>query len=517
MLKLKLKPKTLTDSDYERLYSHFESCGYDLYDYQREGVRFMATRETDPSYRSASLLCDEPGLGKTIQTGALMWINPKSTTLLVLPKCVVSQWRDFLKVIFPEEDIYIHHGTKRCKSLEDLQEKLLTTRIVLTTFGTLKHLLLKIKWGRIIYDEVHYLRNPKTTRSVVAQNMRADCYLGLTGTIINNCINDIRTVYKVLNFPEAVLEKTAGEYFDELNRKYIIRRTKGDVCVENPRLNLDSIDFRVIKTPFFFKEEREIHNSVMSQIYSKFGNNPDWSLVPLEHIMRMRQACVHPRLVEHGFEKKFGVNIVSDEDLRVKSTKFEIIREMVHSHPDEKSLIFSHYREEMDIITHVLEVSGVTVYRIDGSLSIAERETVVRDFGEDEDTNCVMIIQISAGSVGINLQSASRVYITSPHYNPSVEIQAIARAHRIGQTRKVHVVKLAIADDGFVETRILEAQMRKREIMSIVLDDKRLEDNGREEKLSPHIASVLSQSSSNEFIPCRIVDPYEVSTEESDY
>ena len=204
-----------------------------MYDYQRIGVEFLVERETNHKLYHSALLCDEPGLGKTIQTVAAMYLNPKRT-LLVLPNCVVNQWKELLELIFPESKIYLHHGLKRHKELADLEKELEDTQIVLTTYGMMKHLLPSIKWGRIVYDEVHFLRNPKTKRYRVASNMKSSTYIGLTGTPVNNDIVDIRSVYSVLGFPEAVLDETMSDYYEELNTNYILRRTKPDVMDVKP-------------------------------------------------------------------------------------------------------------------------------------------------------------------------------------------------------------------------------------------------------------------------------------------
>ena len=478
-----IRRRNVPESKFQKAFDYFAECGYDLYEYQQEGVRFMVQRETDPEFRSAGLLCDEPGLGKTIQTVATMYINPK-LTLLVLPKCVISQWRDVLKLIFPDVGIYIHHGQKRCFNLNELRDELSRSQIVLTTYGTFNDVLPLHKWGRIVYDEIHFLRNRKTSRSRAAREMNSSCYWGLTGTPVNNEIDDLKTIYKVLHFPEIVLEKSESDYFEDLNRRYIMRRTKRDVEDINPLLKLPELRVRTVTTQFKYKEEWEVHRDVMEQIYKRYGENPNWKLVTLEWLMRMRQATIHPRLVDVGLDRKWGLSISELKDAcRVKSTKFEVMLEMIKKHLDEKTLIFNYYREEMDILTTVLARADIRVFRIDGSMSIEEREDEVSEF-RSTDLPSVMMIQIAAGSVGMNLQFASRVYITSPHYNPSVEIQAIARAHRIGQTRPVEVVRLAIVEDGFIETSIMEKQAEKRYIMSMVFDDDKLNDNGTVEEIS---------------------------------
>ncbi len=480
---IRIKQRNIDQDKWNEMLDHFRRCGYELYDYQKTGARFMLNREIQPDYRPASLLCDEPGLGKTIQTGALMYMNFK-TTLLVLPKCVISQWNDFLKCIFPDVGIYIHHGTKRCSTRADFGMEMERSKFVLTTYGMFKELS-HYRWGRIVYDEIHYLRNPESKRSRDARKMLAGCYLGLTGTPVNNKLNDLRTLYGILHFPEVLLDRSMSSYFDELNKRYILRRIKSDVEDVNERLRLPNLDISVVETPLLFRDEMSCHAEIMRQIYTRFAKNGilNRKLITLEWYMRMRQACLHPLLVDAGLCKKWGIDIEEfQEDADYSgSTKFEAIRHMMNNHEDEKTLIFCHYTQEITMLRRILEDDDWTVFQIDGSKSVDERADEVHDFRYIT-TKSVMIIQIKAGSVGMNLQFASRVYITSPHWNPSVEIQAIARAHRIGQERPVKVIKFVTVEDfgtrKFIEDLILVKQGIKRDIMARVLEDDKLLENG---------------------------------------
>ena len=141
-INLKVSPHRITDDTYEEMYDHFKLCGYDLYDYQRKGIKFIVDRETDPSFYNPALLCDEPGLGKTIQTVAAMYLNPKTNPIGIAELCG-KPMEGLLELIFPESKIYLHHGLKRHKELVDLEAELVDTQIVLTTYGMMKHLLPK--------------------------------------------------------------------------------------------------------------------------------------------------------------------------------------------------------------------------------------------------------------------------------------------------------------------------------------------------------------------------------------
>ena len=164
--------------------------------------------------------------------------------------------------------------------------------------------------------------------------------------------------------------------------------------------------------------------------------------------------------------------------------------------PDERSLVFCEFREEIDILENALKREDLEVRRLDGSMSLKQRVDLMNECNdpeldkprEERSKNIdVLIIQIKAGGVGLNLQKFSRVYITVPNWNPCNEIQAIARAHRLGQDSKVVVEKLVVVDRKTTEEeesirtideRILGIQEQKRELMVRILNDERLKYNG---------------------------------------
>ena len=149
---------------------------------------------------------------------------------------------------------------------------------------------------------------------------------------------------------------------------------------------------------------------------------------------------------------------------------------MVESHPTEKSLIFSLFTGEMRYIKSELEKRGKTVFLLNGSISREQREEQLNQFRKFSG-GCVFIIQIKAGGQGLNLQQATRVYITAPSWNPATELQAIARSHRTGQTQKVIVRKFIYSgteEVPSIDQSIVKLQTAKAEISSKVLNDPRL-------------------------------------------
>jgi SNF2 family DNA or RNA helicase len=183
---------------------------------------------------------------------------------------------------------------------------------------------------------------------------------------------------------------------------------------------------------------------------------------------------IWPQLYVDGMAKKL------DEPPELwggRSKKMETLFQSVKSHPDEKSLVFCQFVEEMNHIEETLVQRGHTVFRIDGSVDQATRVQRLEDFRRSEDEGAVFVIQIKSGGQGLNLQEATRVYITAPSWNPATELQAIARSHRTGQTKKVVVKKMVYKGTNelpSIEESMMALQGHKSVICSEVLNDPRL-------------------------------------------
>jgi SNF2 family DNA or RNA helicase len=174
-----------------------------------------------------------------------------------------------------------------------------------------------------------------------------------------------------------------------------------------------------------------------------------------------------------------GINLKEDNEPELwegRSKKMETLLSMIKSHPTEKSLVFNQFVGEMDHIHEMLSQNGIKVFRIDGSVSKDDRILQIRSFKKCTE-HCSFLIQIKAGGQGLNLQEATRVYITAPSWNPSTELQAIGRSHRTGQTQKVYVKKLIYSGSDelpSIEHSIMALQGHKASVCAEVLNDPRL-------------------------------------------
>jgi SNF2 family DNA or RNA helicase len=258
---------------------------------------------------------------------------------------------------------------------------------------------------------------------------------------------------------------------------YILRRTKEDLAQINERLRLPPCYFENVELDMY-PDEKHLYEIVFLEaqdtIRDAFRNAQSLNaknMVILECLLRARQCMIWPQMYLDGVAKKEGTQ---SEKWVGRSRKMETLFEMIKGHPNEKTLIFCQFRGEMN---HIQKNMERPVFRIDGSVHKDERVGQIEGF-KKASPGAVFIIQIRSGGQGLNIQEATRVYITAPSWNPATELQAIGRAHRTGQTKPVYVKKLVYKEcERFVsvEQEMMALQGHKSIVCSKVLNDERIE------------------------------------------
>jgi SNF2 family DNA or RNA helicase len=445
--------------------------------YQHDGLKWLVARELDQTH-PGGFLCDEMGLGKTVQLIATMIVNPKPHTLVVVPKSIVGQWCAEVARFAPHLTTCAFDGTKR-----KLPEKL--PDIVVAPYSVLPQRkgappteLLRVAWDRVILDEGHEIRNRKSKGHIVCRALQAPIRWIVTGTPVFNSIKDFVALCAFVGLPREVVQG----YTDKIREKFVLRRTKEDVALHNKRLELPPLDFQNLELEMY-PEERDLYSDVFHKgqaivrhVFAA-GTQNLHQMELLECLLRTRQVMTWPQLYLDGIALKEESD---PEPWLGRSRKMETLMELIKTHPKEKTLIFTQFMGEMDRIQELLTEMGTPTFRIDGSVSKEQRDARIQGFKKGP-PNSVFIIQIKAGGVGLNLQEATRVYITCPAWNPATELQAIGRAHRTGQTQKVVVRRLIyMGEDGVeplpsVEQSIMHLQEGKAKVCAEVLNDPRLE------------------------------------------
>lgn len=439
----------------------------ELYPHQVEGVKWMLKREQAENAHKGGFLCDEMGLGKTAQLIHVMIANRLRNTLVIVPKSIVTQWKNEIQNFAPQLSVFVYDGIKRSKSVQNF----VSSDVTICPYSLLTEgdpVIHKVNWGRVILDEAHEIRNRRSKRFKSAIKLSTSIRWLVTGTPVFNHVNDFVSLCGFLGIDRIDVQTQ----MDVIRDKYIIRRTKTKDDV--PECHFENVELEMYPEEkdmyrYVFAESQEMIRDMMSRSQSH-GNSTMYNMDILECLLRARQAMIWPQLYIDGMSKKTGEDM---EPWRGRSKKMETLFELINQHPDEKTLVFCQFMGEMNYIQENLTCP---VFRIDGSYSKERRELQLAEFNHGPQ-NSVFLIQVKAGGQGLNIQCASRVYITSPSWNPGTELQAIGRCHRSGQTREVYVKKLIYkGDEKFpsVDESIVALQVKKSHESAEVLADTRL-------------------------------------------
>jgi SNF2 family DNA or RNA helicase len=430
-------------------------------EYQHEGVLWMLDRELNQTSGKGGILADDMGLGKTMQTIAAMRGNPQ-TTLIITIVGIVGQWRDALIEFGGYRPIIVNPSFTGILP-EDID-------VVLTTYSCFQkqkttECFSAVNWGRIVLDEGHKIRNATGKGHNEIAKLNADIKWILSGTPIQNSVKDITTLSGWIGHNNIDVEETISTI--------LLRRTQEQQAIRNETLALPTLETQQVHLEFETDDEKMFYDKVQQYYMERTSNKND----AMETIIRCRQAATHPLLFLQSIEKpkknkkrKILLDNELPTEVPISTTKFSyIINDIkkVQLTTKEKCLIFCSWTNEMKLIQQQLKLQGIASLMYDGKISQANKEAVIYNF--QWTTIPVLILQITCGNAGLNLQCASRVYIMSPHWNPCIELQAIGRAYRKGQTKEVKCIRLLMK--GTVEDRCEDIQLTKLDLISSAMSD----------------------------------------------
>ena len=460
----------------------------DCKQYQIDGVEFCLRSELRPVEKIAGnilprggFIADEMGLGKTILMIGLMFSNIVGRTLIVVPPILIHQWYNEIYRITGHCPT-VYYGNKKKKiNMEDLKN----SRIVLTSYNAIaiskknKKLAIihQVMWGRVIFDEAHHLRNRNTTRFLGCKNIRATNRWVVTGTPIQNKKGDFYSLCDALGLDSFFYKKEENTQL--IREKYLLYRTKKSVGIILPEV--EEINYVV---PWQNKQEKiiseDFHSLLpVSGVTSKksgFYSKHIADAGPLIALLRAKQSCIMLSLMKHLFTSESETEEKNELALFATGSKVDAVVKKLLSRKDngKGKIVFCHFREEINYISQKLINEGLVVLTMDGRVKGKKRLDYLKMRAD------VMILQIQTGCEGLNLQEYySEVYFVSPHWNPSIEDQAVARCHRIGQTKEVQVFRFVMkgfekeaeekVDPITLEKYIQSVQGEKRKIAEEIL------------------------------------------------
>jgi SNF2 family DNA or RNA helicase len=467
------------------LFDHFiKNTTLDQKPHQRDGVKWMIEREISLNPLQGvrgGLVADEMGLGKTIQVIGVIIANFKPRTLIVLPLALLNQWQEQL-IKFTGHNALVYHGL--AKNNISIQE-LIAAPIVLTTYGncqcskgSMKNILHRIPWDRVVFDEAHHLRNETTRSHMGAIQIQAPIRWLVTGTPIQNRKADFFALCRVLGYQKDYC--VDSDNLLKIAKWSLLKRTKEQVGIKLPQVNKKNIQVEWKNKDESMLAE-DIHGLLsFAEVRTDRQTNTAVAAMGssvLPALVRCRQSCVYPKLMGNAIKKldDSGFLDSSEYDLTKavnSSSKLDSVCDKIIERKDNGrgKLVFCHFRGEIDAIYERLSAVNMKVAIFDGRTHYSQRQEILSDITLD-----VLILQIMTGSEGLNLQHFKEIYFVSPHWNPAVEDQAIARCHRIGQEDEVDIFRFTMT--GFdensrtLDTYASEVQDSKRKMYNIIDDE----------------------------------------------
>ena len=307
--------------------------------YQREGVLWMLTMESQTSGPKGGFLCDEMGLGKTVQIVSTMLGNPKPRTLIVLPKSIITQWVEEIGRFAPNLTVSVFDGPNRKIDMK-ADVTVAPYTLLSTTETTPLHM---VSWDRVVLDEAHEIRNKKSKLFKSVCRLQTQIKWIVTGTPVFNSMEDFVSLCTFLGLSKVVVQGMTSKIKDI----YILRRTKEDLAKINERLRLPPCHFENVELEmypdekqlyeFVFLEAQETIRDAFRDAQSLNAKN----MVILECLLRARQCMIWPQMYLDGVAKQSKTQA---EQWVGRSKKMETLFEMIDSHPDEKNLIKCQFR-----------------------------------------------------------------------------------------------------------------------------------------------------------------------------
>ena len=454
-----------------------EGLKADLYPYQKTGYQWLS-RISDEGL--GCILADQMGLGKTLQVIALILRevgHHAGPSLVIAPATLLENWRRELHRFAPSLSISVHRGRER----SGFPKTLKTFDVVVTSYETAMRdisILEMIVWNVVVLDEAQAIKTPDAQRTVTLKTLPRRTAVVVSGTPVENRLRDL---WSLMDFAVpgllGSLKDFEGHYTDNetnaaelepLISPLILRRLVVDVAKDLP----ERID---IPQPIELSEEAaRRYDALRAEILAQYGQAA--SLVVLT---KLRMFCTHPFLIEGG-----------SGDPLPHSTKYarlvEILNEVFANR--EKVLIFTSYTAMADLLAADLRQRyGVPFDIIDGRTPVTDRQPIVDRFYEVK-SSAALVLNPRAAGTGLNITAANHVVHYNLEWNPAVEDQATARAHRRGQTRPVAIHRLF--HPGTVEEVIDDRMARKRAIAGTAIvgtdgDEGDLPDILRSLELSP--------------------------------
>lgn len=431
-----------------------------LRDYQMFGVKWLRTLDR---LHMGGILADDMGLGKTVQAIACMLSSykPGEISLVVAPTSLTYNWQSELAVFAPSLRTQVVSGSTM-QRMELFQQILENNQIdiLITSYPLIRRDIEQMKdihFHYIFLDEAQQIKNAASTGAIAVKQLKCETRFALTGTPMENHAGELWSIFDFV-LPGYLGSRTSflkqysdGQNVDELRQKirpFLLRRLKQDVLSELP----DKMEN--IMTATMTPEQSKFYQASMMQLRGRVKKTLEEKglgrgrMEVLSALTELRQICCHPALVANEYSGSSG--------------KMEMLMDILPGiiSAGRRVLIFSQFTTMLQIMEKQLQLSGYRIMYLDGHVPADERLDMAERFNAGEGE--VFLISLKAGGTGLNLTGADVVIHYDPWWNPAAEEQATDRVYRIGQTKKVDVIRLVT--HATIEEQVIELCKKKKEL-----------------------------------------------------
>ncbi|QGI95264.1 hypothetical protein CEK26_008333 [Fusarium fujikuroi] len=482
-------------------------------DYQVAGLNWLISLHENGI---SGILADEMGLGKTLQTISFLGylrhiLDITGPHLVIVPKSTLDNWkREFAKWTL-EVDVLVLQGAK------DERQTLINDRLVdekfdvcITSYEMVlreKAHLKKFAWEYIIIDEAHRIKNEESSLSQVIRLFSSRNRLLITGTPLQNNLHEL---WALLNFllpdvfgdSEAFDQWFSGQDRDQdtvvqqlhkVLRPFLLRRVKSDV--EKSLLPKKEVNVYLGMSEMQIKWYQKILEKDIDAVNGAGGKRESKTRL-LNIVMQLRKCCNHPYLFE-GAEP--GPPYTTDEHLIYNAGKMAVLDKLLKRLQKQGSrvLIFSQMSRLLDILEDYCVFREYKYCRIDGGTAHEDRIAAIDEYNKPGSEKFVFLLTTRAGGLGINLTTADIVILYDSDWNPQADLQAMDRAHRIGQTKQVVVYRFVT--DNAIEEKVLERAAQKLRLDQLVIQQGRAQQAAKAAANKDELLSMIQHGAEKVF------------------
>ncbi|KAK4600631.1 hypothetical protein RGQ29_010329 [Quercus rubra] len=487
--------------------------GGTLHPYQLEGLNFL---RYSWSKQTHVILADEMGLGKTIQSIAFLaslFGENISPHLVVAPLSTLRNWeREFAtwapqmnvvmyvgssqaRAILREYEFYFPRNHKKIKKkksgqlVSESKQDRIKFDVLLTSYEMINldtTSLKPIKWECMIVDEGHRLKNKDSKLFSSMKQYSSRHRVLLTGTPLQNNLDELFMLMHFLDAGKFASLEEFQEEFKDINQEeqisrlhkmlapHLLRRVKKDVMKELPPKR------ELILRVELSSKQKEYYKAILTRNYQILTRRGGAQISLINVVMELRKLCCHPYMLE-GVEPDIEDTKESFKQLLESSGKLRLLDKMMVKLKEQghRVLIYSQFQHMLDLLEDYCTYKRWHYERIDGKVGGAERQIRIDRFNAKNSSRFCFLLSTRAGGLGINLATADTVIIYDSDWNPHADLQAMARAHRLGQTNKVMIYRLITR--GTIEERMMQMTKKKMVLEHLVVGRLKAQNINQEE------------------------------------